>query len=110
MRTIIGSRLPDAVVEAVYHYDVQTGWRAILPAAPPPELEGRNKDWTHLYNDDIMSMRKMEYPCTPHGIGVSLHSIALVDPDLPKSSSSSSARMVHAPNGQLPAYEWAFVM
>jgi hypothetical protein len=77
-----------------YHYDVRT-WLDGDPAgpAPPPERwEGRNKDWTHLYNDDIISMPdKWEYPwyaawdlafhCVP---------LALVDPDLPRNSSSCS--------------------
>lgn len=47
-----------------YHYDVYT-WLEGDPAGPvpPPErLHGRNKDWTHLYNDDIISMPdKWEY-------------------------------------------------
>jgi hypothetical protein len=41
-----------------YHYDVKT-WLEGDPAGPPPpkeRLRGRNKDWTHLYNDDIISM------------------------------------------------------
>jgi len=37
-----------------------------IPAAlcrPLTEKKGRNKDWTHLYNDDIISMPdKWEYP------------------------------------------------
>src|SRR5260370_25661671 len=41
-----------------YHYDVRT-WLEGDPAGPPPpkeRLKGRNKDWTHLYNEDILSM------------------------------------------------------
>jgi len=48
-----------------YHYDVRT-WLEGDPAGPPPppeRLQGRNKEWTHLYNDDVMSMPdKWEYP------------------------------------------------
>ncbi len=48
-----------------YHYDVRT-WLDGDPAGPPPpkeRLQGRNHDWTHLYNDDIISMPdKWEYP------------------------------------------------
>ena len=48
-----------------YHYDVKT-WLEGDPAGPePPEArwKGRNKDWTHLYNDDVLSMPdKWEYP------------------------------------------------
>ena len=38
--------------------DVRT-WLDGDPAGPPPpksRLHGRNKDWTQLYNDDIISM------------------------------------------------------
>src|SRR6266403_307880 len=48
-----------------YHYDVQA-WLEGDPAGPPPPPErwnGRNRDWMHLYNDDIVSMPdKWEYP------------------------------------------------
>jgi hypothetical protein len=48
-----------------YHYGVRH-WLDGDPAGPPPppeRLQGRNKDWTHLYNDDIISMPdKWEYP------------------------------------------------
>ena len=48
-----------------YHYDVKT-WLDGDPAGPTPPASrrhGRNKDWTHLYNDDVLSMPdKWEYP------------------------------------------------
>src|SRR5260370_1207601 len=48
-----------------YHYDVRTRLDGD-PASPPPpkeRLQGRNHDWTHLYNDDVISMPdKWEYP------------------------------------------------
>ena len=48
-----------------YHYDIRN-WLDGDPAGPPPppeRLKGRNKDWTHLYNDDVISMPdKWEYP------------------------------------------------
>ena len=90
-----------------------TGWRAI-PAQPPPPPErrnGRNNDWTHLYNADVISMPdKWEYPwyaawdlafhCVP---------LALVDPDFAKEQLILLLREWYMhPNGQLPAYEWAF--
>ena len=41
-----------------YHYDVNT-WLLGDPAGPPPpssRVRGRNKEWGHLYNADIVSM------------------------------------------------------
>ena len=85
-----------------YHYDVLT-WLQGDPANPPPPKErwfGRNKDWTHLYNDDIISMPdKWEYPWyAAWDLAFPLH---LHGPGRPGfcqgSTHSSSARMVHAP-------------
>src|SRR5437660_460106 len=96
-----------------YHYDVRT-WLEGDPAGPPPPPErwnGRNKDWTHLYNDDIMSMPdKWEYPWYA-AWDLAFHSIplALVDPDFAKEQLILLLREWYMhPNGQLPAYEWAF--
>ncbi len=96
-----------------YHYDVNT-WLDGDPAGPePPAIrwEGRNKDWTHLYNDDILSMPdKWEYPWFA-AWDLAFHCIplALVDPDFAKEQIVLLLREWYMhPNGQLPAYEWAF--
>jgi Glycosyl hydrolase family 63 C-terminal domain len=96
-----------------YHYDVRT-WLEGDPAGPPPpkdRLHGRNKDWTHLYNDDIISMPdKWEYPWYA-AWDLAFHCIplALVDPDFAKEQLILLLREWYMhPNGQLPAYEWAF--
>ena len=96
-----------------YYYDMGS-WLKGDPAAPPPpseRLNGRNNQWTHLYNDDIISMPdKWEYPwyaawdlafhCVP---------LAMVDPDFAKDQLVLLLREWYMhPNGQLPAYEWAF--
>ena len=48
-----------------YHYEVDR-WLKGDPAGPEPpaeRLRGRNADWTHLYNADVISMPdKWEYP------------------------------------------------
>ena len=48
-----------------YYYDMGS-WLNGEPAEPAPpseRLKGRNSQWTHLYNDDIISMPdKWEYP------------------------------------------------
>ena len=96
-----------------YHYDVHT-WLDGDPAGPaPPEerLQGRNKEWTHLYNDDVISMPdKWEYPWYA-AWDLAFHTIplALVDPDYAKEQLILLLREWYMhPNGQLPAYEWAF--
>ncbi|HKW57569.1 MAG TPA: hypothetical protein VJN42_09450 [Candidatus Acidoferrum sp.] len=96
-----------------YHYDVHT-WLEGDPAGPPPPPErwnGRNKEWTHLYNDDIISMPdKWEYPWyAAWDLGFHCISLALVDPDFAKEQLVLLLREWYMhPNGQLPAYEWAF--
>jgi hypothetical protein len=96
-----------------YHYDVKT-WLEGDPAGPPPpkeRLHGRNKDWTHLYNDDIVSMPdKWEYPWYA-AWDLAFHCIplAIIDPDFAKEQLILLLREWYMhPNGQLPAYEWAF--
>jgi len=42
------------------------------------------------------------------GTGLPLHPVALVDPILPRSNCLDAARVVHASQRALPAYEWAF--
>ena len=96
-----------------YYYDVKQ-WIEGDESAPPPPAEretGRNSEWGHLYNDDIISMPdKWEYPwyaawdlafhCVP---------LALVDSDFAKQQLILLLREWYMhPNGQLPAYEWAF--
>jgi hypothetical protein len=96
-----------------YHYDVYT-WLTGDPAGPePPEarLHGRNKDWTHLYNDDVISMPdNWEYPWYA-AWDLAFHCIplAIIDPDYAKDQLLLLLREWYMhPNGQLPAYEWAF--
>jgi hypothetical protein len=96
-----------------YHYDVRT-WLEGDPGQPPPPPErkkGRNHDWTHLYNADVLSLPdKWEYPWFA-AWDLAFHTIALalVDPDFAKEQLILLLREWYMhPNGQLPAYEWAF--
>jgi hypothetical protein len=96
-----------------YHYDV-TRWLHGDPAGPEPPRErrrGRNHEWTHLYNSDVISMPdKWEYPWYA-AWDLAFHCIplALVDPDFAKEQLILLLREWYMhPNGQLPAYEWAF--
>jgi hypothetical protein len=110
MRQSLGGML---ISKQFYHYDVLT-WLTGDPAEPPPPAqrwEGRNKNWTHLYNDDVISMPdKWEYPWYA-AWDLAFHCIplALVDPDFAKEQLILLLREWYMnPNGQLPAYEWAF--
>jgi hypothetical protein len=96
-----------------YHYDVRT-WLNGDPGQPPPPPErktGRNHDWAHLYNADVLSMPdKWEYPWFA-AWDLAFHTVALslVDPDFAKEQLILLLREWYMhPNGQLPAYEWAF--
>ncbi len=96
-----------------YHYNV-TDWLRGDPAqpAPPPERKhGRNADWQHLNNAEIISLPdKWEYPWYA-AWDLAFHTIALapVDPEFAKHQLVLLTREWYMhPNGQLPAYEWAF--
>ncbi|WP_073288563.1 MGH1-like glycoside hydrolase domain-containing protein [Hymenobacter psychrotolerans] len=96
-----------------YYYDV-TQWLKGDPAGlpPPPErLKGRNRQWQHLHNADIISMPdKWEYPWYA-AWDLAFHCIplAMVDTEFAKQQLRLFIldRYMH-PNGQLPAYEWNF--
>jgi hypothetical protein len=95
-----------------YHYVVRD-WLNGDPGHPAPPRDrrrGRNHEWPHLYNADVISMPdKWEYPwyaawdlafhCVP---------LAIVDPAFAKDQILLMLREWYMhPNGQLPAYEWA---
>ena len=95
-----------------YHYDVSR-WLRGDPAGPEPSeerSEGRNHEWTHLYNADVISMPdKWEYPWYA-AWDLAFHCIplALVDSTFAKQQLVLMLREWYMhPNGQLPAYEWA---
>ncbi len=95
-----------------YHYDVRR-WLEGDPTQPPPPPErkhGRNREWTHLYNEDVISMPdKWEYPWyAAWDLAFHTVSLALVDPDYAKDQLILFLREWYMhPNGQIPAYEWA---
>jgi hypothetical protein len=81
------------------------------PSPPPGRKYGRNSEWTHLNNADIISMPdKWEYPWYA-AWDLAFHTVALslIDADLAKQQLVLITREWYMhPNGQLPAYEWAF--
>src|ERR1051326_681164 len=96
-----------------YHYEVKQWLEGDpnFPSPPPERRRGRNHDWPHLYNADIISMPdKWEYPWYA-AWDLAFHCIplALVDWDFAKEQLILLLREWYMhPNGQIPAYEWAF--
>jgi hypothetical protein len=96
-----------------YHYVVQH-WIQGDPAHPAPPKErkhGRNNDWSHLFNRDVISMPdKWEYPWyAAWDLAFHMLPFAKVDPDFAKSQLVLFLREWYMhPNGQIPAYEFAF--
>ncbi|MEO8658165.1 MAG: glucosidase [Bryobacteraceae bacterium] len=96
-----------------YHYVINDWLKGDPnnPAPPDDRRHGRNHEWKHLFNADVISMPdKWEYPwyaawdlafhCVP---------LAIVDSELAKEQLMLMVREWYMhPNGQLPAYEWAF--
>jgi len=96
-----------------YNYDVRA-WLfgdETQPTPPAARLSGRNVEWKHLVNDDVISMPdKWEYPWYA-AWDLAFHCIpmALIDPEFAKHQLVLLTREWYMhPNGQLPAYEWAF--
>ncbi len=96
-----------------YYYDIPQ-WLNGDPAQPKPprqRMEGRNNDWLHLNNDDIISMPDdWEYPWYA-AWDLAFHCIAfsVIDAAFAK---KQLLKLTHEwymkPDGQLPAYEWNF--
>ena len=96
-----------------YYYDVAV-WLEGDPAQPPPPAErgaGRNRDWSNLYNRDVVSMPdKWEYPWyAAWDLAFHMLPFARIDPQFAKDQLVLLLREWYmAPNGQLPAYEFNF--
>ena len=96
-----------------FYYDIPEWLNGDTGQFPPPVERkwGRNREWAHLNNADILSMPdKWEYPWYA-AWDLAFHCIplALVDAEFAKSQLLLLTREWYMhPNGQLPAYEWAF--
>ncbi|MBO0735013.1 MAG: glucosidase [Alphaproteobacteria bacterium] len=96
-----------------YYIDIPE-WLAGDPLQPEPprsRRHGRNSDWPHLNNADVVAMPdKWEYPWyAAWDLAFHAVTLALIDPGFAKNQLLLLTRdwYMH-PNGQLPAYEWAF--
>ncbi len=96
-----------------YYFDVPQ-WLEGDPAMPAPPVErrlGRNSEWQHLNNADIISMPdKWEYPWyAAWDLAFHCVTFAMVDSAFAKDQLLLMTRVWYMhPNGQIPAYEWAF--
>ncbi|HEU4424320.1 MAG TPA: glucosidase, partial [Pilimelia sp.] len=96
-----------------YHYDVAR-WLDGDPASQPPpqgRRQGRNSAWRHMTSFDVISMPDpWEYPWyAAWDLAFHCVTIARVDPTFAKEQLLLLLREWYMhPNGQVPAYEWAF--
>ena len=97
-----------------FYYYVVHDWLMGDPAYPPPPEErmtGRNHKWIHVYNDDVLSMPDTwEYPWfAAWDLAFHTVTLAMIDPEFAKRQLVLLTREWYMhPNGQIPAYEWAF--
>ncbi|WP_431212705.1 MGH1-like glycoside hydrolase domain-containing protein [Puia sp. P3] len=96
-----------------YHFDVER-WLTTSDGISPVnagKLNGRNHDWKHLKNQDIIAMPdKWEYPWyAAWDLAFQSISMAMVDPVFAKHQLMLIMREWYMkPDGQIPAYEWNF--
>jgi hypothetical protein len=96
-----------------FHYDIGP-WLDGDPGQPQPPAarqRGRNAEWRHLNNRDIISMPdKWEYPWyAAWDLAFQMLPMAQLDPKFAKEQLVLFLREWYMhPNGQIPAYEFAF--
>jgi hypothetical protein len=96
-----------------YYFDIPEWLNGDPAQYPPParRLHGRNFEWAHLNNADILSMPdKWEYPWyAAWDLAFHCLPLALVDSSFAKEQLVLLTREWYMhPNGQIPAYEWSF--
>jgi hypothetical protein len=95
-----------------YYYVVDSWIKGDTNGKPLPEnrKDGRNRDWAHLFNRDVISMPdKWEYPWyAAWDLAFHMIPMARIDAEFAKSQLVLFLREWYMhPNGQIPAYEWA---
>jgi hypothetical protein len=97
-----------------FYFYVVREWLQGDPAQPAPPAgrgNGRNREWSHLYNRDVISMPdKWEYPWyAAWDLAFHMVPFARLDVDFARQQLLLFTREWYMhPNGQIPAYEWAF--
>jgi hypothetical protein len=112
-RNVMRQSLAGMLWSKQFYYYAVKDWLNGDPGMPPPPDErkrGRNHEWGHLYNADVIAMPdKWEYPWyAAWDLAFQCIPFALIDPDFAKEQLMLIVCdwYMH-PNGQLPAYEWA---
>ena len=96
-----------------YYYEVREWLRGDKgqPSPPAERLTGRNSNWKHLNNRNVISVPdKWEFPWYASW-DLAFHMIvyAYIDPEFAKHQEILINREWYThPNGQIPAYEWNF--
>ncbi|XP_060574853.1 uncharacterized protein LOC132732452 [Ruditapes philippinarum] len=98
-----------------FYYYIQKEWlNGDETQPPPPETRkkwGRNRDWKHLFNRDILSVPdKWEYPWyASWDLAFHMIPMSMIDIQFAKSQLVLLLREWYMhPNGQIPAYEFSF--
>ncbi len=96
-----------------YGYNVRRWLRGDpgMPEPPRARRQGRNHEWRHLDNAEIISMPdKWEYPWyAAWDLAFHCLPLAVIDPDFAQAQLILMLREWYMhPNGQIPAYEWKF--
>ena len=96
-----------------YNYHV-TRWMKgdeTMPPPPPERWQGRNRDWLHIVNEDVLLMPDAwEYPWYA-AWDLAFHAVtmAMVDPAFAKKQVIYMLSSLYQhPHGEVPAYEWDF--
>ncbi|MDB5047171.1 MAG: glucosidase [Fibrobacteres bacterium] len=95
-----------------YYYRVEEWLKGDPLLAPPPgHTQGRNRDWKHVFCQDVLAMPdKWEFPWFATW-DLAFHTVpyTILDPDFGKNQAILVMREWYMhPNGQLPAYEYDF--
>ena len=94
-----------------FHYDVERWLQGDQIPPPSGHRQGRNNQWKHLKAADIISMPDCwEYPWfAAWDLAFQTATLAHIDIDFAKAQIELMVNERHLhPNGQIPAYEWAF--
>lgn len=96
-----------------YHYDVQEWLEGdpLMPEPPEKRWHGRNFNWKHLNNADIISVPdKWEFPWyASWDLAFHCVTLSMIDPDFAKQQLLLLTKEWYMnPDGALPAYEWSF--
>jgi len=96
-----------------YHYAVRRWLQGdpTQPAPPRSRWHGRNSEWQHLVNRDVILMPDAwEYPWyAAWDLAFHCVTMAMIDPEFAKEQVLLLLRsLTQHPHGQIPAYEWNF--